>query len=114
MKFLLLLLLAGCADMPTTPDGPQCSPVFYYSEDEKFISTEKSYCICRVYRFSLDYIGPVTSIEAWKEPIQACDRLVGWTPEEYSKKASYWENVRQYIKDRSNGNSGKLRSNSTR
>jgi hypothetical protein len=114
MKFLLLIFLAGCAGMPETPDGPQCSPVFEYTQDLKFISVENSYCLCRAYRFSLDYVGPVKDIEPWKEPIESCNRLIGWTPEEYVKKASYWENVRSYIKERANGNSTKFYRNSTR
>lgn len=107
MKYLLLFLLAGCAGAPETNDGPQCSPVFKYSEDNKFISVEESYCVCRLYHFGLDYVGPVKNTDSWVEPIQSCDRLVGWQPNEYSKKASYWEAVRAYIKQRQDNGSNR-------
>jgi hypothetical protein len=111
MKFLLLFLLAGCAGAPETKDGAQCSPVFKYTEDNKYISIEESFCVCRLYHFGLDYVGQVKNTDSWIEPIQSCDRLVGWSPQEYAKKAAYWEAVRAYIKDRSNN--GKPRNSSS-
>lgn len=86
--------------MPTTEDGPQCSPIFKYvisMEGDEYISVKESYCICRTYRFSANYIGMVPGTSTWQEPIKYCEKIVGWTPGEYAKKAAYWEAVRLAI-----------------
>jgi hypothetical protein len=100
IRLFFLLLLASCTNIPTTPDGPQCSPVFTYvksTDGKEYIEVESSYCLCRMYHFGLDYVGKVPNITTWKEPIKYCDKLIGWTPEEYTKKASFWEAVRAAV-----------------
>lgn len=102
---LLLALLAGCTNVPTTPDGPQCSPIFKYVtslEGDEYISVAESYCLCRQYRISLDYIGVVPNTESWREPIKACEKLVGWSPVEYGKKVAFFEEVRRILYQRVN------------
>jgi hypothetical protein len=107
IKIVFLLLLAACTSIPTTPDGPQCSPVFSYvnsTDGKEFIDVEGSYCLCREYHFGLDYVGKTPDSTTWKEPIKYCDRLIGWTPKEYAKKATFWEAVRAKIEQESGGN----------
>lgn len=107
IKFILLFLLSACSNYPTTPDSPQCSPIFKYEtslENIEYISTVDSYCICRMYHFGIDYVGPVKNTSTWKEPIKSCDKLVGWVPDDYAKKAVFWEAVRSKIENGNNEN----------
>jgi len=100
MRFILLLILVGCTTGEIeTPDSPQCSPrfVYAYPQGERVISEAESYCLCRPYRFSREYIGAVGASE--RLPISFCDKLVGWPPNEYVKKATFWEQVRRAIQD---------------
>jgi len=94
------IILASCTNIPSTPDGPQCSPIFSYVtslEGKSYIDVDNSYCLCRTYHFGLDYIGKTPDSSTWKEPINYCDKLIGWTPKEYAKKATFWEEVRARI-----------------
>jgi hypothetical protein len=96
----------SCSQMPTTPDDAQCSPIMKTAVDAsgvEWISTTESYCLCRTHRFSLDYIGHVPDTEIWREPILSCNKLVGWKPDAYGRKASYWEHVRILIKAQMRG-----------
>jgi hypothetical protein len=100
MKLVVLLFLTSCTNIPTTPDGPQCSPVFKYvnsTDGKEFIDVESSYCLCRQYHFGLDYVGKTPNSDIWKESIKYCDKLIGWIPKEYAKKATFWEEVRATI-----------------
>lgn len=97
MKYLVLLFLVACTGLDiTTPDGDQCSPRFVYTPYGD-ISSVDSYCLCRPYRFSREYIGSTGA--AIRLPISSCDKLIGWQPIEYAKKASYWEQVRRAIQE---------------
>lgn len=101
MRYLaFLLLISACTNFPATPDSPQCSPVMKILHGTDYISIKESYCLCRVYHFGVDYVGPVPGLEAYREPIESCNKLIGWTPEEYAKKANFWEEVRKEIKKR--------------
>jgi hypothetical protein len=104
MKLILLALMfivPSCSQMPVTQDDDQCSPILKTAMDTngvEWISMSESYCFCRKYRFSIDYIGKVPDTESWKEPIMSCNKVVGFKPAGYARKASYWEAVRQKIK----------------
>jgi hypothetical protein len=103
MKIILiaLLLLTSCSEMPTTQDDDQCTPIMKTKLDDngvEWISTSESYCLCRKYRYSIEYIGVVPATESWKEPIMNCNKVIGFKPDAYARKASYFEAVRQAIK----------------
>jgi len=101
-KLPLLVLLTSflsfpsCVSRPSIDDTPQCSPVFVYSPDENFIDRQESYCQCRTYRFSISYVGAVSGTIT-REPIEKCDRLVGWEPVTYARVARFWDAVRAVI-----------------
>jgi hypothetical protein len=96
---LIFFLSTSCA--VKVRDTLQCSPVFKYVEIEAigYISMEESYCICRQYRFNEDYVGPVPAGPVTYEPIQSCNKLIGWSPKEYALVSNYWEELRRAIKE---------------
>jgi hypothetical protein len=94
LSFILLFLLTSCGNAPTIQPTNQCSAVFKFTETGD-ISSKESYCICRKYVFTIERVGPEGG--SFKEPIQSCDKLVGWKPKEYSIVAEYWEALREYI-----------------
>lgn len=99
--FFLLILIPSCTNLPSTPDDDQCTPIMKVVKDDlgvDWISTTESYCLCRKHRFNLDYIGIVPATESWKEPIMNCHKVIGWKPDAYARKASFWENVRSSVK----------------
>lgn len=104
LLFFSWILLVSCTHQDiTTPDDPQCSPIFVAVKDDagiEWISTSESYCICRKYRMSLNYIGMVPGTQTWKEPIMSCNKVVGWKPDGYGNKSAFWEKVRVAIKDK--------------
>lgn len=97
LSFLLLFTLVSCGSAPTIEDTTQRSPVFIYSEDGKYIDVSKSYCICRKYRYNIEYVGTVGG--SWQEPIKNCNKVVGWNTKEYVTVAEYWVRVKEYLND---------------
>jgi hypothetical protein len=97
----LLILLQSCHSIPDNV-SKQCSPVFVYDNIGKILE-DKSACLCRTYKFSKDYVGAEVGQVEFK-PLVTCDRVVGWTPDEYVKVASYWEAVRSYFDDKTEEN----------
>jgi hypothetical protein len=77
--------------------GKQCSPVFFYEEIDGmvYISTDKSTCLCRQYKVSVEYIGPIN--DATTESISVCNKIIGYSPKQYVELNSLMEYVRQNI-----------------
>lgn len=98
--YLSLLLLASCAGAPQIATTTQCSPIFKYVQDvlgNEYIDVKDSYCICRKYEFTPQYVGPVGG--SWAEDIKSCDRVVGWKAKEYPIVANFWVEVREYLEE---------------
>jgi len=100
-KILTLILITtflnACRTQPQLFIGKQCSPVFFYEDiaGVPYISTEKSTCLCRQYKVSVEFIGPIT--ESVIEPIATCNKIVGYSPKQYVELNSLMEYVRQNI-----------------
>lgn len=93
---ILSSLLCGCYQAPTVRDTKQCFTYFGVNTDGT-VNLDESYCGCRAYRFSEEYIGIVPNTKPWKEPLLSCQKLVGWTPDEYEVVSNYWGEVRLWI-----------------
>jgi hypothetical protein len=107
MKNLLLLIilisclnLTSCRWAPRDFVGYQCSPVFAYEDiaGKQFISVDDSKCFCRKYRVSQAYIGPLA--EAVNEPLSRCDKIIGYSPVEYTDLTNLMEWVRVRLNSR--------------
>jgi len=105
LNLALILMSLGifpsCVSRPKVEDLPQCSPVFVYTDDN-FIDRQESYCQCRNYRFSKEFVGAVSEVTIHK--IDRCDKLVGWETENYVKVARFWDQVRVLINEREKKN----------
>jgi hypothetical protein len=85
-----LSFLSGC-QTPKPITVTQCSA---WLQDDA--------CFCRDYKYSAEYIGPVGNEE--EHPIEACDKLVGFSPDDYLEVTTYHEAVRKLIKKYSKKN----------
>lgn len=77
---IILTIFHSC-NVPTITNR-QCSPDF-----------EDQVCRCREYRHSMDYIGSVSESE--NLPLESCDLIIGYPPEDYGDVAQWKEEVRQ-------------------
>ena len=93
MRLMLLisfLSLAACQNAPTIRDTEQCFVYLGETQDESF-------CGCRQYRFSEDYVGVVPGSQPVLHPLDYCHKLIGWRPDEYLEVTNYWGEVRRWI-----------------
>ena len=101
LKMILWILLISCLnscgsnDLEESVDFNQKSVIITLRADEngrRYIDEEKSFCIRRRYRYSLEYIGPTS--EGEKLDILKCHKVVGSSPLNYKKKIDWLEAIR--------------------
>jgi len=97
LKMSMILLLITCLSCNTYApinDLVQCSPLITLMEenDRRYIDEDNSTCTCRMYRYTIDYVGPVGDI--WNEDLLYCNKLVGNTPDEYGELSIWFEKDR--------------------
>ena len=64
-------------------------------DGKKYIPVEDTLCATRIYEFSKEYVGPRS---VWQEqPIDVCNKNIGWTADDYLKVQEYWESVRREL-----------------
>lgn len=71
----------------------QCSPFIEFI-DEKTVDVDQSKCFCRKYKFSMNYVGPLSGTSEDK-PLSYCNKVVGF--KKYAETATFWELVRREI-----------------
>ena len=117
MKILLGILLITCLsscltscrvsrdNMPKIEDVKQLSPYFHYVtiDGKEYIDVQKSVCFSRDYRHTIDYVGPVGAYESLN--IKKCNKVVGYSPVNYTKVFNYQDYVRFLIKINLDNNS---------
>jgi hypothetical protein len=106
MKTLVILVMLG-ALLTSCRDNlehvaEQCSPFIVYS-DERTIDVEASVCLCRQYKFSKDFVGPLPG-SGFDKPLSYCNKIVGFP--KYVEVATYWELVRRTIANQRKGQKG--------
>lgn len=94
---LLISFLSSCGsnDLEENVDFNQKSVIIVLKTDKegrRYIDEEKSFCVRRRYRYSLEYIGPTS--EGEKLDILKCHKVVGSSPLNYKKKIDWLEAVR--------------------
>ena len=55
----------------------------------RFIVKDESTCVCRMYRHTKVYIGPVG--DSWEDDVTKCDSLTGYLPDEYAETRDFLE-----------------------
>ena len=63
------------------------------------IDLEAQKCFCRQYKFSKAYVGGVDASVEEKEFLY-CNKLVGFTVNDYAGVATFWEKVRREINEK--------------
>ena len=94
MILLLTISLNSCNTYAPIDDLIQCSPLITLIEENgrRYIDEDNSTCTCRIYRYSIDYVGPVGSI--WNEDLSYCNKLTGNPPDEYGELSIWLERDR--------------------
>ena len=101
LKLLLLCCVYSCQSFPNVEDQEQCSPFIVLQIDSagrRMVNEEESACLCRYYKWSKGYVGPVGDLI--EKDIQYCDKLVGHTPDSYLEVQDFYERVRTWLNRR--------------
>lgn len=100
MKFvpLLMICLSACQTRPDELIKNQKFVSFSYVEidGKKYIDPDKSFCAVREYKYSLEFLGPITKFRDVK--FDECNKLNGYTPKDYIDVTNFLEDVRLEIK----------------
>ena len=92
---IIFLNSCGSNDLEENVDFNQKSVIIVLKTNEdgrRYIDEEKSFCIRRRYRYSLEFIGPTSKGE--KLDILKCHKVIGSSPLNYKKKIDWLEAVR--------------------
>lgn len=95
MLSTIFLSSCGSNDLEESVDFNQKSVIIVLKDSEdgrRYINEEKSYCLKRRYRYSIDYIGPISKGE--KLPLLKCHKIIGNSPLNYKKKIDWLEAIR--------------------
>lgn len=71
-------------------------------DGRRYIDVEESSCFCRQYRFSLEYVGPVS--EAEELDLMDCNKSVGHPPDSYLELSQWYEEVRTWASKKPGSN----------
>lgn len=95
---ILASFLSGCrstGEPPREYSGEQCQPVFSYVDGE--ISVEDSFCRCRQYVLSKDYIGSVGS--SYRKELSYCDQYLGYSVKSNNRLVDFYIYVQSKINE---------------
>lgn len=97
-KKILLIILIICLNscIPTIKDQEQCMILIDLKVDEfgnRYINENESSCVCRMYRWDKNYVGPVG--QAWETDITYCNKVIGHKPDPYIEFATFLEKIRR-------------------
>ena len=88
----IFLSSCGSNDLDESVDFNQKSAIIVLKTAEdgrRYIDEEKTYCLRRRYRYSIEYIGPIAKGE--KLDILKCNKIIGPSPLNYKKKMDFLE-----------------------
>lgn len=113
MKKLLicLLLLTGCRSAPVINDRERCVPVINMVKDfdgEAIIdqvTNEPIYsgkCRCIAYEWKKNHIGPKPGAVGVDHPLNYCDRMSGFRPDEWGGYVKDLDNFRLWLLQQEN------------
>lgn len=93
----LIAFLNGCQSLPGELITKQKFIFMKVVEvdGKKFVNLDDSFCAEREYKYSKQFIGPITKYQ--KVSFDQCNKLTGETPVQYTAKANWFEDVRKEI-----------------
>lgn len=95
--FPLLIICLSCASNPiftTEVNAEQCSPYISlkFEAGKRFVDETNSKCLCRLYKFSNGYIGPIGT--SYKVDLMKCHQLIGITAERYEEVNNFLQSLK--------------------
>lgn len=97
LTIIFLIFLESCQSTPQKFEGQQCQPVFSFDEAHEIV-LDKSFCRCRDYVVSKEFIGSPTHTVV-RKPLSECDQVLGYVPKTYLQYVNFLEYVRQQINE---------------
>jgi len=96
--FPLLIIYLSCSHNQIFTDevnAEQCSPYISLKMEhgKRFVDEVNSSCMCRLYKFSGDYIGPIGT--RYKTDIMKCHQLIGVTPDRYEPVNNFLQSLKE-------------------
>lgn len=107
IRLVLLLILINClSSCRGYPDinrklyVEQCSPYFEVDHYGN-IDIIKSFCLCRKYKYSLEYMGGIENSTLYK-PLIYCNKLIGNKTKDYLNLVNFLGDVKREIQEHIN------------
>jgi len=95
----VICLSASCrvTEEPKIEDLRQLSVYFHFVDiaGKEYIDVAASRCYSRQYRHSKEFIGPLGNEKL--EDMSVCDRMIGYSPRNYTKLHNFMQRVRSQI-----------------
>lgn len=101
MFLVALSCLSSCQSFPTIEDQQQCSAFISLEVDSagrRIVNEVESVCLCRQYKWSKGYVGPVGDLI--EKDIEQCNKVIGHLPDSYLEVQDFYERVRIWLNDR--------------
>lgn len=105
---LVMLVAVSCQSSQSNLTVEQCTPFMAFVDVEingevrSMVEPADSSCWCRGYFYGKNKIGPKTGESTpVRKPLAYCQNLVGNPPADYAEMTTFFESVRQKIKERS-------------
>lgn len=94
-----MIFLSGCQSIP---DEFVVTQRFIDLElvtvnGELVVDPELSFCLVREYKYSRDYIGPITKFQRF--PLSECNKVNGYAPRDYTDVFEYLDAIRKEIQE---------------
>lgn len=92
---ILLISFLSCTEVPTLEVLQRTIAFLKIVEidGKKYIPYEDAYCNERMYKYSIDYTGPIGYSNTI--PLENCNKIVGYDPQTYVLVTDYFEEIRK-------------------
>ena len=101
---VVLITLSSCrSNPPAIKDSERCVTVMeVVSVNEAGEELITGHCRCGAYRFSIDGIGWIDPDKNYNKPLSYCNKMVGWTPDQWKNLYTDFENLRLWLVQQQN------------
>lgn len=104
-KFALLLMicLSGCQSIPKEMIVTQRFVDLHIEnvDGKEVINPDLSFCLLREYKYSVDYIGPISKFKSF--PLKECHKINGMSAKDYTAVFEFQDAIRKEILNHEQG-----------